>query len=186
MPGQEYIQLYLGACDDCAVAIANDDYTGMDDAREAAVRAGNRTPTGLSSDRGRSGFLVEAVRDMRRPCRQSSRGRLLAPGPTGGPMSAQGANPRDTYRFRGRDYRRDADGVSLWTLSAATYLQLLPPHVDHGANSGNRRTGNKPSGPRNMTGYGPLFEKHKSETTPPRVVRPVMPALMRTSESNRR
>lgn len=27
-------------CDDCAVAIANDDYSGMDDAQEAATRAG--------------------------------------------------------------------------------------------------------------------------------------------------
>ena len=27
-------------CDDCVQAIANDDYTGMDDAREQEVRAG--------------------------------------------------------------------------------------------------------------------------------------------------
>jgi len=29
----------LEVCDDCAVAIANDDYSGMDDARAAAVRS---------------------------------------------------------------------------------------------------------------------------------------------------
>lgn len=29
-----------GACDDCVVAIANDDYSGMDDETEARVRAG--------------------------------------------------------------------------------------------------------------------------------------------------
>ncbi len=28
------------ACDDCVIAIANNDYTGMDDATEARVRAG--------------------------------------------------------------------------------------------------------------------------------------------------
>lgn len=38
-PGQEYIDLG-GACDDCVIAIANDDYTGMDDVREAATRGG--------------------------------------------------------------------------------------------------------------------------------------------------
>ena len=33
--------VHLGSCcDDCVQAIANDDYTGMDDQREAEVRAG--------------------------------------------------------------------------------------------------------------------------------------------------
>jgi len=30
----------LLACDDCTIAIANDDYTGMDDATKAQVKAG--------------------------------------------------------------------------------------------------------------------------------------------------
>jgi hypothetical protein len=36
----KYYELNDGACDDCIQAIANDDYTGMDDSREQAVRAG--------------------------------------------------------------------------------------------------------------------------------------------------
>lgn len=30
----------LEACDDCTIAIANDDYSGMDDEQEEATRAG--------------------------------------------------------------------------------------------------------------------------------------------------
>ena len=36
----EYVELTGGCCSDCASAIANDDYTGMDDAQENATRAG--------------------------------------------------------------------------------------------------------------------------------------------------
>jgi hypothetical protein len=36
----EHIELCGGACDDCTVALANNDYSGMDDAQEAATRAG--------------------------------------------------------------------------------------------------------------------------------------------------
>ena len=35
----EYIEVGE-CCDDCTVAIANDDYTGMNDAQESATRAG--------------------------------------------------------------------------------------------------------------------------------------------------
>jgi hypothetical protein len=36
----EYIELTGGACDDCVIAIANDDYSGMDDKQELATRRG--------------------------------------------------------------------------------------------------------------------------------------------------
>jgi hypothetical protein len=36
----EYIELNGGACSDCTIAIANSDYSGMDDAQEQATRAG--------------------------------------------------------------------------------------------------------------------------------------------------
>jgi len=35
-----YIELNGGACEDCVQAIANDEYSGMDDEQEAATRAG--------------------------------------------------------------------------------------------------------------------------------------------------
>ncbi len=38
-PPDNYVDLG-GACDDCVIAIANDDYTGMDDETEARVRKG--------------------------------------------------------------------------------------------------------------------------------------------------
>lgn len=36
----EYIELRGGACDDCTIAIANNDYSGMDDTQETATKAG--------------------------------------------------------------------------------------------------------------------------------------------------
>jgi len=36
----EYVELDGGACDDCAIAIANGDYSGMSEAIEARVKAG--------------------------------------------------------------------------------------------------------------------------------------------------
>jgi len=39
-------------CDDCIIAIANDDYSGMDDERDAAVRAG------LERINSKYGYLV--------------------------------------------------------------------------------------------------------------------------------
>jgi len=36
----EYFELNNGACDDCTIAIANDDYSGISDVQEAATREG--------------------------------------------------------------------------------------------------------------------------------------------------
>ena len=39
---QEYVEIGQ-CCDDCAIAIANDDYTGMSEKQEDATREGTQT-----------------------------------------------------------------------------------------------------------------------------------------------
>ncbi len=63
----EYIELNGGACDDCVQAIANDDYGGMTDEVEAAVRAGLRRIE--ESGTGATGLVVGVEMGFSwRPC----------------------------------------------------------------------------------------------------------------------
>ena len=56
-----YEQFVNGACDDCVIAIANDDYSGMDETQAAATR------TGLQ-EIGRMLIVAEEQGFSHRPC----------------------------------------------------------------------------------------------------------------------